>query len=155
MKPYYEHAGITIYHGDCREILPSLPSVQLVFTDPPYAMEFDHVWDYLNLCQLLDGGSLLTYCGHYQLPRVINAIQSFRFHWLCIQPNADGINPIMHGFAVKINFKPVIWFAKRFRERWERLLRVLQAAYKTKTTDADLRTMVADLEDPMPKWREA
>ena len=22
MTPYYEHAGITIYHGDCREILP-------------------------------------------------------------------------------------------------------------------------------------
>ncbi|MCU1305113.1 MAG: dpnA 3 [Candidatus Sulfotelmatobacter sp.] len=25
MKPYYSHAGITIYHGDCREILPQLP----------------------------------------------------------------------------------------------------------------------------------
>jgi len=25
VKPYYEHAGITIYHGDCREILPQLP----------------------------------------------------------------------------------------------------------------------------------
>jgi hypothetical protein len=24
MKPYYEHAGITIYHGDCREVLPQL-----------------------------------------------------------------------------------------------------------------------------------
>ena len=24
MKPYYEHAGITIYHGDCREILPHI-----------------------------------------------------------------------------------------------------------------------------------
>ena len=24
VKPYYEHAGITIYHGDCREILPQL-----------------------------------------------------------------------------------------------------------------------------------
>ncbi len=22
MKPYYEHAGITIYHGDCRDVLP-------------------------------------------------------------------------------------------------------------------------------------
>ena len=26
MKPYYEHNGITIYLGDCREILPTLPS---------------------------------------------------------------------------------------------------------------------------------
>ena len=36
MKPYYEHAGITIYCGDCREILPQLPKVDLVLTDPPY-----------------------------------------------------------------------------------------------------------------------
>ena len=36
MKPYYDHAGITIYHGDCREILPTLPKVDLVLTDPPY-----------------------------------------------------------------------------------------------------------------------
>lgn len=37
MKPYYEHAGITIYHGDCREILPVLAPVDLLLTDPPYA----------------------------------------------------------------------------------------------------------------------
>lgn len=38
MKPYYEHAGITIYHGDCREVLPTLApgSVDLVVTSPPY-----------------------------------------------------------------------------------------------------------------------
>lgn len=36
MKPYYEEKGITIYHGDCREILPSLPKVDAVITDPPY-----------------------------------------------------------------------------------------------------------------------
>lgn len=41
-KPYYEdtRAGITIYHGDCREILPHLPKVDLVLTDPPYGMNF-------------------------------------------------------------------------------------------------------------------
>lgn len=38
MTPYYEEAGITIYHGDCREILPTLPKVDLVLTDPPYAI---------------------------------------------------------------------------------------------------------------------
>jgi DNA modification methylase len=37
MKPYYEESGITIYHGDCREILPTLPKVDLVLTDPPYS----------------------------------------------------------------------------------------------------------------------
>jgi len=38
IKPYYDHNGITIYHGDCREILPELPKVDLVLTDPPYGM---------------------------------------------------------------------------------------------------------------------
>lgn len=36
--PYYDHDGITIYHGDCREILPHLPKVDLVLTDPPYGI---------------------------------------------------------------------------------------------------------------------
>jgi site-specific DNA-methyltransferase (adenine-specific) len=38
MKPYYEHGGITIYHGDCREVLPTLEKVDLVLTDPPYGI---------------------------------------------------------------------------------------------------------------------
>ena len=40
MKPYYEKDGITIYHGDCREILPTLPKVDLVLTDPPYGIGY-------------------------------------------------------------------------------------------------------------------
>lgn len=38
MKPYYEDASVTIYHGDCREVLPDLPMVDLVVTDPPYVI---------------------------------------------------------------------------------------------------------------------
>src|SRR5271169_2458548 len=41
MKPFYEHAGITIFHGDCREILPTLPKVDLVLTDPPYGIGYN------------------------------------------------------------------------------------------------------------------
>lgn len=40
MKPYYEQDGITIYHGDCREILPTLPAFDLLLTDPPYGIGF-------------------------------------------------------------------------------------------------------------------
>jgi site-specific DNA-methyltransferase (adenine-specific) len=38
MKPYYEQDGIVIYHGDCREILPTIDHVDLVFADPPYGV---------------------------------------------------------------------------------------------------------------------
>ena len=38
MTPYYSHAGITIYHGDCREILPTLPKCDLLLTDPPFGV---------------------------------------------------------------------------------------------------------------------
>ncbi len=41
MTPYYEHAGITIYHGDCREILPGLTGVGAVVTDPPYGIGYE------------------------------------------------------------------------------------------------------------------
>lgn len=39
MKPYYDDGQCTIFHGDCREILPSLCADALV-TDPPYGIAF-------------------------------------------------------------------------------------------------------------------
>lgn len=38
MNPYYEHAGITIYNCDCREVLPALGKSDLLLTDPPYGV---------------------------------------------------------------------------------------------------------------------
>jgi DNA modification methylase len=36
VRPYYEQDGITIYHGDYRDVLPSV-SAEVVLTDPPYS----------------------------------------------------------------------------------------------------------------------
>jgi len=44
MKPYYQDEWVTIYHGDCREILPDLPKVDLVLTDPPYGIAHSTGW---------------------------------------------------------------------------------------------------------------
>lgn len=41
MRPYFEEDGITIYHGDCREVFPSLLNVTSVITDPPYGVGLD------------------------------------------------------------------------------------------------------------------
>ena len=42
MRAYLEADGISLYHGDCRDVLPELPagSVDLVLTDPPYGKQF-------------------------------------------------------------------------------------------------------------------
>lgn len=39
MTPYYEDAAVTLYHGDCREILPQLGDVAHVLTDPPFSRD--------------------------------------------------------------------------------------------------------------------
>lgn len=42
MTPYYEQDGITIYHGDCREVLPEVWfGVDVCVSDPPYGMNWD------------------------------------------------------------------------------------------------------------------
>jgi hypothetical protein len=37
-EPYYTDDHCTIYHGDCRDILPTLDPVPLLLTDPPYGI---------------------------------------------------------------------------------------------------------------------
>jgi len=75
MTPYFSQDGITLYHGDCREVLQSLPaeSVHAVVTDPPYGLSFmGKRWDYdvpsVEVWQeclrvLKPGGHLLAFAG--------------------------------------------------------------------------------------------
>lgn len=45
MTPYYEHAGVTIYHGDCRDVIEEWEGLRthvfdVLVTDPPYGINF-------------------------------------------------------------------------------------------------------------------
>jgi site-specific DNA-methyltransferase (adenine-specific) len=40
VTPYYQQDGITIYHGDCREIAPNVKA-DVVVSDPPYGMDWN------------------------------------------------------------------------------------------------------------------
>lgn len=51
MTPYYADDAVTIYHGDCRDVLPTLGPVGGVVTSPPYNLG-DMTGGYANL----DGG---------------------------------------------------------------------------------------------------
>ena len=67
MKPYYQDDLVTLYHGDCREVLPCVRG-DLVVTDPPYGMgkaEWDAsivpVGEWLPLAMAI--GPVALFCG--------------------------------------------------------------------------------------------
>jgi DNA modification methylase len=48
VNPHYDDGDVTVYHGDCLDVLRGLPdaSVDAVVTDPPYGLEFmGKEWD--------------------------------------------------------------------------------------------------------------
>jgi site-specific DNA-methyltransferase (adenine-specific) len=46
LEPYYSDDYVTIYHGDCREVLPSLGvEASLIAVDPPYFNVLNEDWD--------------------------------------------------------------------------------------------------------------
>lgn len=61
MRPYYDHDGITLYHGDCLRVMAELPGpFDLVFTSPPY-----------NL-----GSAPWPHLGHWRMP--ITSVQTLQ-----------------------------------------------------------------------------
>jgi site-specific DNA-methyltransferase (adenine-specific) len=58
MRPYYEENGVTIYHGDARELVP-LIRADVAITDPPFGVGLvKKTSDYRNSNQWDDGESM-------------------------------------------------------------------------------------------------
>ena len=85
LRPYYEDSAVTIYHGDCRLILPQLPKVDLVLTDPPYGVnkaEWDSKFylDWLELIpRLTDTFAIMS--GVANLLKLPYSIEDLTYKW--------------------------------------------------------------------------
>jgi len=74
MKLYYEDDAVTIYHADCRELLPEL-SADLVLTDPPYPTAHPEYGNNgLTEVAAVDIPQVWFWAGNAQFPYPYNSI---------------------------------------------------------------------------------
>ncbi len=114
MRPYYEHAGITIYNADCRELLPGLSPVDAVITDP--------VWP--NAVRELDGSDD---------PAGLFAQAAAFFPRLCrravVQLGCDSDPRFLAGMPAELPFFRTCWLEYVFPHHKGRLLYTSDVAY--------------------------
>jgi len=108
VQPYFEQDNLTLYCGDLREVLPTLPkaSVDFVVTDPPYGLSFmEKDWDHdvpgpeywraiARVCK--PGAMMLAFGGTRTYHRLTCAIEDAGWEirdalmWLCGQGMPKG-----------------------------------------------------------------
>lgn len=93
-RPYYDHAGITIYHGDCREILQVIPTAQVCLTDPVWPncpdgliVGHDRPFELLNealICLPGELRQLVIVMRNDSDPRILSAVSmALPFQQMC------------------------------------------------------------------------
>jgi site-specific DNA-methyltransferase (adenine-specific) len=128
IEPYYEHNGITIYHGDCLDILPHLPKVDLVLTDPPYNGDIKYglntndskTWnEYCNWliirieqAEQISNGPVITFISK---PGMIEMIKRKTPWWIGIWSGC-GANPAGPNNGVMFNpgYEPCLFYGNRY-----------------------------------------
>jgi len=119
-EPYFRENGITLYHGDSRELVPLLWSVDMVVTDPPYGFQRFETdgKDYLEIVGpvlkaayrlIREPGSMFAFSGTQHVVSLANAVEIplKRMLWM-YKPN-DCTYPL-GGWLLKS--EAILWFHK-------------------------------------------
>ncbi len=108
MKPYYEDGLVTLYHGNCEDILPSLTG-DLVLTDPPYGIDkaewddiFPLTWmQFASHCAPVGG----VMPGTWNLLRCPQTVGDWTYRWTLIAHLTNGMT---HGAIGYGNYIPCV-----------------------------------------------
>ena len=121
--------------GDFRQTLADVENVSLILTDPPYPEEYLPLWNDLGEFaaeRLVDGGSLVAYCGQSILPEVFSRLsQHLRYWWTLAL--IHGKSQMLPGKFVSVGWKPIVWFVKDGRNSHSMLADTVSGGTARKT----------------------
>jgi len=92
LKPYYEDSLITLYHGDCLEIMPLLDlKVDMILCDLPYGttacswdtiIPFDLLWENYDRLIKDKGAVVLTASQPFTTKLISSNFDNFKYEWI-------------------------------------------------------------------------
>jgi site-specific DNA-methyltransferase (adenine-specific) len=90
ITPYYEEQGITIYNGDCLDVMKELEpkSIDLILTDPPYGMEYVSGWRKEKYSSMHNDNSLEWLAESFALMAIL-AKDNTHLYSFCSWHNVD------------------------------------------------------------------
>ncbi len=116
-EQYVEDDAIRIIHGDFYEVCKDFEkdSVDILLTDPPYPLEYIHVWKQLGEIAarvLKPSCFLVAYSGHMYLDRVMHDLgKHLDFYWP-LSLLHSGPTQLVNARNVIAGFKPILLYQK-------------------------------------------
>ena len=127
IKAYYKDDAVFIINADCREVLPFLPKVDLVLTDPPYGISKKHkgetflAGDTINLLpktlpllyrNLKDNGGIFIFAATKLLHETLWQFQTyFKLHNIIIWDKVNARYPYQKSNFWR-QYEPIIYGSK-------------------------------------------
>ncbi len=115
-----EPSALDIRGGDFCDVLADIEpgTVTLILTDPPYPVEYLPLWEGLGKFgsdKLVEGGSLVAYCGQSILPDALDRLRPHLRYWWTIALTHSAGSQMLPGKFVSVGWKPLVWFVNNHR----------------------------------------
>ncbi len=109
MKPFYQDEWVTIYHGDCKEILPLLPKVDLMLTDPPYFLPNTQFRPEMRLASRMWSNFSFAQMAFEQYLKLILAVakDDFEFYLFTDEVSYPVVYPLLYSSFYQT--KAIVW----------------------------------------------
>ena len=98
MDKFYSDSNTDIYCGDCLEIMPNLPKVDMILCDLPYGttackwdtiIPFEPLWKEYKRIIKDNGAIVLTASQPFTSALVMSNLDMFKYEWIWEKNNAE------------------------------------------------------------------
>lgn len=134
LRPYYQSEGVTIYKGDCRDLLPALDEADLCLADPPYE-ETSLGWDvgvseWLPKLRLATSGSVWCFGSMRSFMKSAREFDGWNFAQDVVWEKHNGSNFMADRFR-RVHEHVLQFYRGRWSDVWKAPVKTPDAVKKT------------------------